>query len=116
MSFSKIIHFSNNADLDMDININLANPLVILTKYQKTILQKAKNEISKIIINKSLGINHIYFYLFGNHRQSRYQLNDNIFKWSKTNKEIVIQIDRYFDFLYGGSVRPTIHGIITDKL
>jgi nucleoside-diphosphate-sugar epimerase len=116
LSSSKIIHFSSAADLDRENDIDLADPSDVLIKTPKDYFGKAKNEISKIIIDKDLGINLRVFNLFGSHRYSRYQMIDNLFKWSKTKKEIIIQNDRYFDFFFIEDLRPIIYDIITEKL
>jgi nucleoside-diphosphate-sugar epimerase len=116
LSSSKIIHFSSAADLDRENDIDLANPLDVLIKAPKDYFGKAKNEISKIIIDKDLGVNLRVFNLFGSNIHSRYQIIDNLFKWSKTKKEIVIQNDRYFDFFFIEDLRPIIYDIITEKL
>lgn len=116
LNVNKIIHFTSAADLDRSKGIDLVDPYEIFTRNPIDYFGKAKNEISKIILEKNLGLNLRIFNLFGSQSHHRYQFIDNIFKWSRTKKEIIIQEDRSFDFFYIEDLRPVIHEILNNNI
>lgn len=116
MNFNKLIHFTSGADFCRSREINNFLPIEVLKSNPIDYFGKSKNQISKIIINKSLGLNIRVFNVYGNLNFKRFQFIDNTIKSVLTNKEIIIDQDRFFDFFLIDDLKSVISAIISGEL
>jgi nucleoside-diphosphate-sugar epimerase len=116
LNYKKIIHFTSAADLDRNREISVALPDRILSANPNDYFGKAKNIISKEIINEKIGINIRIFNIYGRYLKNSFNFIDSIIDSCLSNQDIDIKVDRYFDFFYIENLRPILYRIISNEI
>lgn len=116
LNFDKLVHFTSAADFCRSRPIDKFLPKEVMEINPTDYFGKSKNQISKIVLNKRLGFNIRVFNLYGNLNFNRFQFIDNAIKSAMSNKEIIINNDRYFDFFLIDDLRKVVSSIILGEL
>lgn len=116
LNYKKIIHFTSAADLGRNEEINDAIPGTVLEATPDDFFGKAKNVISKEIINGNLGINIRIFNIYGRYIKNSFNFIDSIIDSCLFNEDIIINEDRYFDIFYIENLRSILFKIISNDI
>ena len=112
----KIIHFTSAADLDRSYEINHAIPEKVLDSYPSDNFGKAKNFISKEIINNKIGLNLRIFNIYGRYIKNSNNFIDTIIDSCLLNNEINLLENRNFDIFYIENLRTILLKVINCEI